>query len=121
ATSALAQYVMETRDGKSAAQVELQHKLQANAEATEFAQRTLNELTAGASRTERDAVIVVDKADAAAGKVRLNYLVSAATWRPQYKLRAGKDADPVQLEYLAEIEQQSGQDRRDVSMVRSNA
>ena len=72
----------------------MQQKLQANAEATEFANRELGELTAGSSRTERDAVIVVDKADAAAGKVRLNYLVGAATWRPQYRFRAGGGEGP---------------------------
>ena len=68
ATMALAKYVMETRAERSAAQVELQQKLQANAEATEFAERELGELTAGASRTERDAVIVVDKGEAAGGQ-----------------------------------------------------
>ena len=66
---------------------------------------------AGSSKTERDAVIVVDKANNAAGKVRLNYLVEAAAWRPQYKIRAGKLAkDPVQVEYLAAIIQQTGED-----------
>jgi hypothetical protein len=81
ATLALAKYVMESRAEKSAAQVVLQQKLQANAEATGFATRELGELTTGSSRTERDAVIVIDKA-APEGKVHLNYLVTAATWRP---------------------------------------
>ena len=87
----------------------MQQKLQANTEATEFATRELAELTSGSSRTERDAVIVVDKGEPA-GKVRLNYLVTAATWRPQYRFRAGAEKDPVQLEYLAAIEQQTGED-----------
>ena len=41
----------------------MQQKLQANAEAMEFANRELAELTSGSSRTERDAVIVVDKGE----------------------------------------------------------
>jgi uncharacterized protein (TIGR02231 family) len=120
-TIGLAKYVMENRTKKSEEQVQLQQQLQANAEATEFANRELGELTAGASHTERDAVIVVDKTNAAPGKVRLNYLVGAATWRPQYRLRAGQEKDPVQLEYLAAIEQQSGEDWTGVDMVLSTA
>ena len=98
----------------------MQQKLQANAEATEFATRELGELTAGSSRTERDAVIVVDKGEPA-GKVRLNYLVTAATWRPQYRFRAAAEKDPVQLEYLAAIEQQTGEDWTGVDMTLSTA
>ena len=98
----------------------MQQKLQANAEATEFATRELAELTSGSSRTERDAVIVVDKGEPA-GKVRLNYLVTAATWRPQYRFRAGAEKDPVQLEYLAAIEQQTGEDWTGVDMTLSTA
>ena len=108
------------RGDKSAEQVTQQQKLEANREATEFAARELAELTSGSSRTERDAVIVVDKTGPA-GKVRLNYLVTAATWRPQYRFRAGGEKDPVQLEYLAAIEQQTGEDWTGVDMTLSTA
>ena len=58
----------------------------------------------------------------AAGKVRLNYLVDAASWRPQYKLRAGKTAkEPVQLEYLAAVVQHTGEDWSNVKLVLSTA
>jgi uncharacterized protein (TIGR02231 family) len=120
-TVALTKYVMDQRQEKSLAQVALQQQARANADATQFAQRELAELTAGATRTERDAVIVVDKANAAAGVVRLNYLVAAATWRPQYKLRAAGEKDAVQVEYLAAIVQQSGEDWSDVSVSLSTA
>ncbi len=120
ATLSLANYVMNSRAEKSTEQVAVQQKLQANTEATEFLTRELGELTSGSSRTERDAVIVVDKGEPA-GKVRLNYLVSAATWRPQYRFRAGTEKDPVQLEYLAAIEQQTGEDWTGVDMTLSTA
>ena len=120
ATLALTKYVMTSRTEKSEAQVAIQQKLQANTVATEFANRELTELTSGSSRTERDAVIVVDKGEPA-GKVRLNYLVTAATWRPQYRFRAGKEKDPVLLEYLAAIEQQTGEDWTAVDMTLSTA
>jgi hypothetical protein len=120
ATLTLARYVMESRAEKSAAQVLLQQKLRANSEATQFATRELGELASGSSRTERDAVIVVDRAEPS-GRVRLNYLVTAATWRPQYRFRARAAKDPVQLEYLAAIEQQTGEDWTGVDTTLSTA
>src|SRR5215469_13304725 len=122
ATIALAKYLMEGRAEKTRERVALEQQLANNAEQLAFVQRKLNEVSAGSSRTERDAVIVVDKANAAPGTVRLNYLVDAAQWRPQYKLRAGKTAtDPVLVEYLAAVMQHSGEDWRGVNLVLSTA
>ena len=120
-TIGLAKYVMDSRATESAKQVEIQQTLRANAEATELATRELNELSAGASKTERDAVIVVDKEDPKAGQVRLNYLVGAATWHPQYRFHAGSEKDPINLEYLAAVEQKTGEDWTGVDMTLSTA
>jgi hypothetical protein len=122
ATIALAKYLMEGRSEKTKEMVALQQKIQDNQEQIEFAQRKLREMTAGSSKTEFDAVIVVDKTNAAAGKIKLNYLVDAAAWRPQYKLRAGNTMkDAVQVEYLAAIIQQTGEDWQGVEMRLSTA
>jgi uncharacterized protein (TIGR02231 family) len=119
---ALTKYIMDGRLEKSGQLVNLQQQLQLNQEKAEFARRKLNELAAGSHRTEQDAVIVVDKVNGAAGKVRLNYLVDAASWRPSYKLRAGKSAkEPVQLEYLAALVQHTGEDWSNVQLVLSTA
>jgi uncharacterized protein (TIGR02231 family) len=119
---ALTKFIMESRAEKSKDLVAIQQQLQANEEKTEFARRKLNDLAWNPNRTERDAVIVVDKTQAAAGKVRLNYLVDEAAWRPHYKLRAGQAAnDPVRLEYLAEVAQHTGEDWSDVQLVLSTA
>ncbi len=120
ATLALTKYVMDSRGQKSTAQVAVQQKLAANAETTGFLTRELAELASGSSRTERDAVIVVDRGDGA-GKVRLNYLVTAATWRPLYRFRAGAEREAVRLEYLAAIEQQTGEDWKEVDVTLSTA
>lgn len=120
-TMKLSTFVMDSRAEKSKAMVRLQEQIEANSASIAFAQRQLAELSAGNSRTEREAVIVVDKAAAAAGVVRLNYLVGAATWQPQYKLRAGGEKEAVQVEYLASIQQQSGEDWNDVDLVLSTA
>jgi hypothetical protein len=58
---------MEGRAEKTRERVGLEQQLANNAEQLAFVQRKLNEVSAGSSRTERDAVIVVDKADAAPG------------------------------------------------------
>jgi hypothetical protein len=122
AIMALAKYVMENRATKSQTLVGLQDQLRTNQEQTQFVQRQLQELAAGSSKTERDAVIIVDKKDAAAGKIRLNYLVNNASWKPQYKFRASPDnAKPVRLEYLAAIVQQSGEDWKDADIILSTA
>lgn len=120
-TIKLASYVMEQRQTDAKQQVALQQQLATNQQQIEFLQRQLAELTSGASHTEREAVIVLDKNNAAPGKVRLNYLVNSATWQPQYKLRAGAEKDPVQVEYLAAIQQQTGEDWSDVELVLSTA
>ncbi|HEV3081371.1 MAG TPA: mucoidy inhibitor MuiA family protein [Gemmataceae bacterium] len=122
ATLTLSKYVMEQRAQKAKEVVALQEQLRSNGEDTAFAQRKLQELTAGISRTEHDAIITLDKKNAAPGKVRLNYLVENAFWRPQYKLRATpRSKDPVQLEYLAAIIQQSGEDWTNANLVLSTA
>src|SRR5947209_331319 len=103
-------------------QSNLQHQVQTIQEKVDFARRKLAELTSSPSRTEQDAVLVVDRGGAGGGKVRLNYLVDAASWRPQYKLRAGKEAkEPVRLEYLAAVAQHTGEDWSHVQLVLSTA
>ncbi len=122
ATIQLTKYVMEGRTERTRDIVALLQQLQTNTEQHQFAMRKLQDLTSGSSRIERDAVIVVDKTDPAPGKVRFSYLVDAAAWRPQYKLRAGKTGtDPVQLEYLAAITQQTGEDWSNVTIQLSTA
>ncbi len=118
----LTKHVMDQRGEIAKQQVALEQKKQDQTEQMQFAQRKLQELTAGRSRTERDAVIVLEKANRASGKVRLNYLVNDALWRPQYKFRAGKDEkEAVQVEYLAAIVQQTGEDWSNVALTLSTA
>lgn len=122
ATISLAKYLMNTRTELTKDLVAIRQHQQTNKEQTEFANRQLHELAAHAVKTERDAVIVVDKKNAGAGKIRLNYLVDSAHWHPQYKLHgSAKDKEPVQLEYLAAIVQQTGEDWRSVDLVLSTA
>jgi uncharacterized protein (TIGR02231 family) len=118
----LTKHVMDTRAEKIKDQIGLKQQLADVQEEMQFTERQLNDLTGGASRTERDAVIIVDKKEKGVGKIRLNYLVDTPSWKPQYKFRAGKDEkEPVQLEYLAAVSQQSGEDWNNVSLTLSTA
>jgi hypothetical protein len=122
ATIALAKYLMSTRTEMSKELVGIRQHQQSLKEQSDFATRQLQELAGHAVKTERDAVIVVDKKNAGAGKIRLNYLVDSARWHPQYKLHgSSKDKEAVHLEYLAAIIQQTGEDWRNVDLVLSTA
>ncbi len=81
----LSKFIMDNRGTKSQSEMDLRQRLQANTEEAALMHKQLTELTA--RRIERDAVIVVRKTRAQAGAVRLGYVVGAATWSPQYRLR----------------------------------
>ena len=122
ATIAMTKFIMETRSEKAKTTVGLQQQLHANQDKIDSFQRRLGELSAVFARIERDAVIIVEKTNAAPGKVHLNYLVDSAAWLPQYKFRTGKTAnDPVQVEYLASVMQQTGEDWSNVNLTLSTA
>ncbi len=107
---ALAKFVQEDRLKRTKDRLAVEQQMQANTEQIDFTRRQLGSVSGGSVRTERDAVIVVDK-KAGAATARLNYLVNHASWRPVYKFRGGmKDKDPVTLEYLAAITQSTGED-----------
>ncbi|MFI5458691.1 MAG: DUF4139 domain-containing protein [Isosphaerales bacterium] len=117
----LSKFVMENRGAKTKTETDLSQQLRANNEAVAFATRQLAELSAGSSRVERDAVIVVHKARPQAGTVRLGYLVGSANWSPQYRLRGASADAPVRLEYLAALVQQTGESWSGVRVTLSTA
>lgn len=121
--TALSKYIMETRTAKGKEAIATTQKIGDNKEQQQFLQRERAKLAAGSDKTVREAVIVVDNDKGNAGKVKFNYLVSAATWRPQYKLRAATAAaaPAIQLEYLAAVAQQTGEDWTGVDLTLSTA
>lgn len=117
----LAKFVQDDRAKRAKDALGIKQQIEALNEQAEFTKRLLGERAGGSVRTERDAIVLVDK-KAGPGAVRLSYLVSSASWRPVYKLRAGaKDKDPVTLEYLAAVEQQTGEDWSGVNLTLSTA
>jgi hypothetical protein len=69
-------------------------------EKLDLLQRQLNDLTAGASKTVREAVVFANLKNAG-GQLRIKYLVDSANWSPSYVARAGdgKATRPVRVQY----------------------
>ena len=120
-TILLANHIRESRAKLIKEEVKLKESIDTGKEKIAFLTRQLGEKSGGVSRTERDAVIVVEK-KAGVSTIKLNYLVSNATWKPQYKLRAATKAlDPVVVEYLASVTQQTGEEWPGVNLILSTA
>ena len=67
--------------------------------------------------------IVVSVSAKAAAKARFNfsYLVNNAGWSPSYDIRADKVDGPIELDYRANVYQNSGIDWKDVNLVLSTS
>jgi hypothetical protein len=118
---AMVKYVMEQRAERMKELVNLEQQLKFNDEQAAFIRLKHKDLTKGSTKEDRDAVITVDREVGNGGKIRLNYLVDAVQWSPQYKLRAGKVGDTVQVDYMASMFQQSGEDWNGVELTLSTA
>src|SRR5205085_4008883 len=118
---ALAKFVQDDRTKRTKDQLVVKQQMEEVQAQIAFAKRQLDEKAGGSVRTERDAVILLDK-KAGGGTVRLNYLVSNASWHPQYKFRTGgKEKDPVVVEYQAAVEQKTGEDWTNANITLSTA
>jgi len=114
-------YIMKQRDTLMAEQLKLYKQKLDLAEKTALVQRKRRELTGGSGRTRRMAMVFVAKPDAAAGTIRLTYLVNAANWSPAYNVRLSGDGKTVTVEYLASVSQASGEDWPGVKLALSTA
>jgi uncharacterized protein (TIGR02231 family) len=96
------------------AQQQLQRKLN-------LLQAQLSELTSGATRRLREAVVYVQKNGAEGGSLRLSYLVANCGWSPSYTIRGEEDSETVSVEYSGLIRQMSGEPWADVELTLSTA
>jgi hypothetical protein len=114
-------FSFEEHDKIAAQEVELAKKLHDLNEQLTLLKRKHDEITAGASRTEREAVLFLQKPAAGKAEVRLNYLVNNCGWSPAYTMRSSDERKKVRIEYNALIHQLSGEDWKDVSLTLSTA
>ena len=73
------------------------------------------------THAEREAIVFLEKRDAAKAQLRLSYLVAEAGWEPAYNFRANDDRTKVAVEYNAVIRQKSGEDWNGVHLTLSTA
>lgn len=102
-------------------QLELEDEIAALKQEQELLARQRTEVTAGRSRTEREAVLFLRRGPQRRVSLELSYLVRGANWQQQYNLRAQPDAGKVVVEYNAVVNQTSGEDWNGVALSLSTA
>ena len=114
-------FSFEQRQSILTEQVEVEKETELLKEKLTLLQRQRAELTNGASRTVREAVLFLEKRNAEKETVRVKYLVDSCGWSPTYTLRAGQDRAAVQVECNGLIRQITGEDWQGVSLTLSTA
>jgi hypothetical protein len=108
-------------DAIATEEVELAKQIHDINEQLELLNRQRAEITSGAAKTAREAVLFVQKSADGPAEVRLNYLVGNCGWSPAYTLRASADRKQIRVEYNGIIQQLSGEDWSDVKLTLSTA
>ncbi len=82
-----------------------------------------SELKKMQSGGEKGKSVVVDCEITSPGKltIEISYLVGGAAWSPEYAVRYFKDEGEIELTYNAKIQQATGEDWKDVSVLLSTA
>ncbi|OHB65091.1 MAG: hypothetical protein A2168_00245 [Planctomycetes bacterium RBG_13_50_24] len=101
--------------------MELEDKIAGLKKEQELLDRKRNELVAGQSRTEREAVLFISRTGGKKTAIELSYLVGGANWQQQYNLRANPEKSNVLIEYNAVVNQTSGEDWDGVTLSLSTA
>jgi hypothetical protein len=116
----MTQFQFEQRSRIADDELRLGVELRTLNEQLQTLQRQRGQVATSSSKVAREAKVLVNLA-AAGGKIRLRYLVDNATWLPSYNVRADAARDRVTVEYLASIQQISGEDWSNVQMTLSTA
>jgi len=117
---ALTSYLFDQRERIAGEQLKLSFELRSQNDKLSTLNRQREVLTGGSAKTIREAVVFVNLKEAN-GKLRVRYLVDGANWTPSYNARTDSKHQQVTVEYNASIEQMSGEDWDNVTMVLSTA
>ena len=114
-------FSFQKREEILAKQVQNEKEMKTLEEQLSLLQRQRSELTDGASRTQREAVVFVEKMGDGPESISLRYLVESCGWSPSYTFRAGADCKEVAVECNALIQQMTGEDWSGVALTLSTA
>jgi uncharacterized protein (TIGR02231 family) len=84
-------------------------------------QLQLNEIQTPDSKASFEITVAIEPAGAGDFQLELTYVVDRAYWTPLYDLRVQCASKTIQLNYLAEIVQTTGEDWANVSLILSTA
>jgi hypothetical protein len=115
----LSEYMFTQRQQIAENGLELETKINALRKDLDLANRKRGEITSGASKVQREAVLVLNVKQP--GKIKVKYLVEGASWSPSYAIHAKSGEASVQLAYQAAVSQMTGEDWTDVQMTLSTA
>jgi len=117
----ISDYYFEQRERIAREEVEFKQRVEDINGEMVLLNRKRAELTHGATKTMREAVLFLQKHAAGNETIRLNYLVGGCGWSPTYAMRAAADRQQVRLEYNALIHQLSGENWDNVVLTLSTA
>ncbi len=81
----------------------------------------LEEVETPYSKESFEVAVAVEPSGAGEFQLELTYVVDRAHWTPLYDLRVQSSSKTIQLDYLAEIDQTTGEDWSNVSLMLSTA
>jgi uncharacterized protein (TIGR02231 family) len=81
--------------------------------------RQLYQINSLETRPSSEIIITVDSKNAVKSKVDLRYLISSAGWAPKYDLRTKGAGSPIQLDYRAQVFNNTKEEWENVKMVLS--
>ena len=100
--------------------IKLNAKKRTLARKISFEKRKLNQLNRS-GKIIRDAIVYLEKSSNGSSKISLNYMVNNASWKPVYNFRANSKHKKVEIEFNADIYQNTGERWNKISLVLSNA
>ena len=84
-------------------------------------EKRLNELLDSDRQLQGKAILTLETDTEGLAKLRVRYLVSRAWWKPLYEVRSYPEKAEVEIAYLAEIQQVSGEEWKDVELTLSTS
>lgn len=102
-------------------ELQINTQLAANEQEIEALRNQLYALQQSDDKAKAEIRIRVKATGAGAATFQINYLVSNAGWYPKYDVRVKSITEPLQLQYKAEVFQNTGADWKNVKLRFSNA